>query len=48
VVEPVVDLSPECVNPGDQGFEVSDVDFLLKQNDLIPQILKILGRTRLV
>jgi hypothetical protein len=42
VVEPVVDLLPECVDPGDQRFEVPPVDFVLKPLDLITQVAQVL------
>lgn len=35
VAEPVVDLSLECVDPGDQRIEFSGVDFVLKPGELI-------------
>ena len=32
----------ECVNPGNQSFEVPRVDLVLKPCDLIPQIAQVL------
>jgi hypothetical protein len=42
-IQPVLDLLPECVNPGSQSPQPPRVDFLLEPSDLIAQIAEILG-----
>ena len=43
VAEPVVDLPPERVDPGDQRIEFPGVDFVLKPGDLITQFAQVLN-----
>jgi hypothetical protein len=47
VAEPVIELPPERVDPGDQQIEFPGVDFVLQPGDLIMQILKVVFRPRL-
>ncbi len=42
VIQPVLDLLPECVNPRGQSPQPPRVDFLLEASDLIAQTAEIL------